>query len=1025
MHEIRNRWKHLGVNKKFGFIFALLFLLIFLIAATVWFSLGYLRTLEENIRVSAEVEQQVLEMDHGQERARRLLANFFLQHYIIGLEKAHEQYAQPSIRQIAEVILLSKGLQQNLVRSDLDKLSSLDRVEINLYLASAKRFADTSIRAIELISRREAPEMGLEEQIQAIHMELKRELQGMHSYQRLNDQAVSLHKDYKLVRRRSLMQSAFNTYISLRAGLSQDMEFPEQKKKRIFKLLDSYHLLADELLEVDLALNRLRNDFSLQEETILSVSDDLIMAARAVVEQGYQRIDKTYRVAVIIIFSTVLLVILCLLNIVRLLNNTVTRRIQRLTITAGEFSRGNLYARIPDDSRDELGQLAGMFNSMAARVQDLVDNLESKVAWRTKELAASESRFRNLLSDLPKIAVHGYDHERTVIYWNRTSESLYGYSEEEALGKKMEELIIPESMQSTVIRDIENWYENYIPIPASERILCHKDGGEVVVFSAHVMLSDGQGERTMYCVDIDLSELQLARDLGERSESFYRQLFDHSSSGIAVYEAVDDGMDFVFTDFNRAGEEIEGISREALIGRRVTEAFPGCEEFGILEVFRQVYRTGEAMQHPVAMYKDNRIQGWRENRVYKLASGEVVAVYEDIIAQKQVEEEKEVIEESLQRAKKMEAIGLMAGGVAHDLNNILSGIIGYPELLLMQLPEDSELRAPIQAIQDSGERAAAVVADLLTVARGVASVKTPASLNVLIREYFESPECQRLQSLYPHILCHKELADDLPDIACSSVHIKKCIMNLVTNAAEAMGEKPGGITIRTERFVPDELWTQQHGLAPGDYVALTVTDMGTGIPKKCLERIFEPFFTKKEMGRSGTGLGLAVVWNTMEEHDGTVTVTSCENGTTFTLYFPATDEVAVEENHEKVTIKGHGERILVVDDEPQLREIATSMLELLEYTVVSVSSGEEAVAYLRENQVELVLLDMLMDPGINGRQTYEQMLELYPGQKAIIASGFSENSEVKTTLDLGAAAFVKKPYSLEELGLAVKDCLGG
>jgi signal transduction histidine kinase/CheY-like chemotaxis protein len=386
-------------------------------------------------------------------------------------------------------------------------------------------------------------------------------------------------------------------------------------------------------------------------------------------------------------------------------------------------------------------------------------------------------------------------------------------------------------------------------------------------------------------------------------------------------------------------------------------------------------------------------------------------------------EERKITEAKLQKAEKMEAIGLMAGGVAHDLNNILSGVVSYPELLLMKLPEDSDLRRPLTTIHESGLRAAAVVADLLTVARCAAKVREVAQINTIVQDYLASPEGQKLLALYPDVKIKTRLASKLDNIFCSPVHVRKCLMNLVINAAEAL-DKSGTILISTENRTLSPT-PGKKDLPPGDYVALVVRDDGPGIPDADLGHIFEPFYTKKKMGRSGTGIGLAVVWSAMQDHGGRVIVTSNGQGTTFTLLFPATTAKEHEAPH-NVTIQelqGKGEQILVVDDEPCQRDIASQLLNILGYKVATASSGEEALRSMTENKADLILLDMLMDPGINGRQTYEEIIKKHPGQKAVIASGFSESAEVKKAIGLGACAFIKKPYTLEELGLAVKKVL--
>ena len=395
-----------------------------------------------------------------------------------------------------------------------------------------------------------------------------------------------------------------------------------------------------------------------------------------------------------------------------------------------------------------------------------------------------------------------------------------------------------------------------------------------------------------------------------------------------------------------------------------------------------------------------------------------VHIARDISAQKKAEEK-------LQKAEKMEAIGLLAGGVAHDLNNILSGVVSYPELLLMQLSRDDKLYEPIKAIQKSGKRAAAVVADLLTVARGVATVKEVTCLNTLIKDYFDSTECKKLMSSHAAVDVQYDLAEDLWHIDCSPVHIQKVLMNLIINAIEAI-DSTGTVLISTANQKINSSKTGSTSLDSGEYVVLTVKDTGTGIAAYDLPRIFEPFYTKKSMGRSGTGLGLAVVWNTIKDHNAFIHVESDESGTTFTLYFqPCHKEVAEQKDDASIlSLQGSG-TILVVDDQEQQRDIASKMLLLLGYTVDTVSSGEKAIAYCQKNSVDLVILDMLMEPGINGLQTYQQIIDICPGQKAIIASGFSESKSVLDTKTLGAGSFVRKPYSLEQLGKAVQNELTG
>ncbi len=383
------------------------------------------------------------------------------------------------------------------------------------------------------------------------------------------------------------------------------------------------------------------------------------------------------------------------------------------------------------------------------------------------------------------------------------------------------------------------------------------------------------------------------------------------------------------------------------------------------------------------------------------------------------------LEAQLRQSQKMEAMGLMAGGVAHDLNNILSGIVSYPELLLLDLPENSPLRKPIKIIQESGMKAADVVADLLTVARGVAIGKEIANLNTLIKVYLNSAEHQKLIARCPSITFKTGLAPDLLNISCSSIHIEKTLMNLIANASESI-ENAGTVSISTFNRYLDKPLNGYEDVRPGEYAVLKIADNGTGISSEDLERIFEPFYTKKVMGRSGTGLGLAIVWNTIRDHNGYINVRSSEKGTSFELYYPVSRDEIIP-GKEKLPLKdylGHGEKILVVDDEERQRKIACDMLTRLKYDATAVSSGKKAIAYLKENSVDLVILDMIMPKGLNGRETFQKIIKIYPDQKAIIASGFSETEEVKLAQQSGARKYIKKPYTLEKIGMAVKKELG-
>jgi len=386
------------------------------------------------------------------------------------------------------------------------------------------------------------------------------------------------------------------------------------------------------------------------------------------------------------------------------------------------------------------------------------------------------------------------------------------------------------------------------------------------------------------------------------------------------------------------------------------------------------------------------------------------------------EKEKEQLLDQLARARKMEAIGTLAGGVAHDLNNILSGIVSYPELLLMQLPQDSPLRKSILTIQKSGEKAAAVVQDLLTLAGRGVMVEEPVNLNDIIIDYLKSSEFENLKFAHPELRLETNLDPDLLSISGSQIHLFNMIMNLVSNGAEAVSDG-GKVAISTAgQYIEKPIKGYDH-VARGEYAVVEVSDDGAGLAPEDLERIFEPFFTKKVMGRSGTGLGMAVVWGTVKDHRGYIDVNSGQGaGTTFSVYLPA-DQGRKAIGPARLPAEdylGRHESVLVVDDVAEQREIAVLILEELGYSVETVSSGEAAVEYLRHKPVDILVLDMIMEPGIDGLETYRRIIDIHPGQKAIIASGFSETDRVREAQALGAGPYIKKPYTLEKIGMAIR-----
>ena len=400
-------------------------------------------------------------------------------------------------------------------------------------------------------------------------------------------------------------------------------------------------------------------------------------------------------------------------------------------------------------------------------------------------------------------------------------------------------------------------------------------------------------------------------------------------------------------------------------------------------------------------------------------TGEIERKNKELIAKI---EEKRQVEDRLARAERMEAIGTLAAGVAHDLNNILSGVVSYPELLLMKLPADHEMRKPLTTIQTSGQKAAAIVQDLLTLSRrGVAVIET-VDLDRVVDEYLGSVEYGKLKSAHPHLRIERSRGVEEHTIKGSAVHLGKVVMNLVTNSMEAMAV-PGAIRISLDHKYLEQPVEGYDSVVAGDYVRLSVSDEGHGISREDMRFIFEPFYTKKKMGMSGTGLGMTVVWGTVADHHGYIEVQSkVGRGTTFSLYFPASvEEAAVKVVQEDQQFRGQNEKILVVDDIYEQRSIAREILEELGYRVTTAHSGEKAVEILKDSSFDLLLLDMVMEPGIDGLETFRQAARIDPSIKAVIASGYAETRRLEMARDLGISRIVRKPYTIGGLAKRVRE----
>ena len=394
------------------------------------------------------------------------------------------------------------------------------------------------------------------------------------------------------------------------------------------------------------------------------------------------------------------------------------------------------------------------------------------------------------------------------------------------------------------------------------------------------------------------------------SEERLKTFAEASWEGILIHEngiLLDANQQF-FDMFGYQGNELLGkpmldkiISAGSLLEvqtRVQNEMFGSHKSFGL---------RNDGLEFPIESNCRPLVYGGREVRVCAIR---------DISKRVKADQEKVELQKQLAIANKMETLGLMAGSVAHDLNNILSGIVTLPEILLMQMGDDDEYRDTIQTIKQAGQDAASVVSDLIIIARGATAEKSVCNLNTVVENHIVGIKIKRLDSRLEDIVIRLYCEPELFNSYCSVMHINKVLMNLIGNAAEEM-EGQGGLVVRTRNVTLEESYSGYETIEKGKYVVVSVSDTGSGIKAEDLKKIFEPFYSKKTMGRSGTGLGLAIVWNTVHDHGGYIDIKSDDTGTTFELYFPATD-LAIKEAGPTASVdkyRGTGERVLVIDDQ--------------------------------------------------------------------------------------------------------------
>jgi signal transduction histidine kinase/ActR/RegA family two-component response regulator len=389
----------------------------------------------------------------------------------------------------------------------------------------------------------------------------------------------------------------------------------------------------------------------------------------------------------------------------------------------------------------------------------------------------------------------------------------------------------------------------------------------------------------------------------------------------------------------------------------------------------------------------------------------ILTIFFDVTKQKQLEAQ-------LQQAHKMEAVGTLAGGVAHDFNNLMMGMLGNVSLVLHDLEPSHPHYETLKKVDELIQSGSKLTKQLLGFARkGKYEVK-PASINKIVKESSETFGRTRKEITIKH-----ELTEELFAVEADEVQIQQVLLNLYINAADAM---PGGgdLFLQTMNVTHAAMNNKPYEPKPGNYVMIKVKDIGAGMDEKTLERIFDPFFTTKEMGR-GTGLGLASAYGIIKGHGGYIDVDSKKgHGTTFYIYLPASDEKITEAPPVVESFEKGIERILLVDDEEMVLDVGVKMLETVGYEVLGAKSGQEAIDIYKENKdkIDLIILDMIM-PGMGGSEAFNKMKKINPDVNVLLFSGYSIEGRAQEILDRGCKGFIQKPFNLEELSQKIREIL--
>jgi len=502
--------------------------------------------------------------------------------------------------------------------------------------------------------------------------------------------------------------------------------------------------------------------------------------------------------------------------------------------------------------------------------------------------------------------------------------------------------------------------------------------------------------------------LRSEKDLRE-SENKFHSLFNFSPQAIAVSD-VETGR---LVDINSKFCELIKYTKEEILGRTTTALDFFTEEWRA-KFLNELMTKGEiqGMELDIKDKDGSILTALVFSKFIQLAGKDfILTICLDMT-------ERKILENQLQQVQKMEAIGTLAGGIAHDFNNLLMSIQGKTSVILYDLDKDHVLYDQLRSIEQLIQSGSKVTNQILGFAReGKFEVK-PADLNKLINNSFKMFGTARKE-----IKIHTKFQENIWTVEIDQNQIDQVLLNLFVNASQAM-PKGGDLYIHTENTALDKAYVKPHLVQPGKFIKISITDTGVGMDKTVLPKVFDPFFTTREVGQ-GTGLGLASSYGIIKNHNGFINVYSEKGtGSTFSIYLPATEKRVVDAiKPQTKIIKGTG-TILFIDDEERILKTNKEMLEALGYTVLLATDGKEGIETYQDNNknIDLVILDMIL-PGMDGNEIYDQLKGINPDVKVLLSSGYSQNGQAAEILDKGCNGFIQKPFTLEQISQIIYDIL--